>query len=194
MKKIIRTTIYIICFGIVLYGFIFFGNYEFKNDRISDNEKIAKKFSSLNSDNKYKIIDIDDVLNIIDKNGIILFAYPENDWADYYAGILNDAAKETIIDKIYIYNLYNDRAKNNKEYQKLLSKLNKNVIVDDENKEHIFAPTLLIIKDGQIMYFDNETAEVFGNMTVKNYWNENNREAKKQVFITKINEYLGGNV
>lgn len=185
-RKIIYGILYLIIAGL----FIYVGTYNYKIKTKEDNVKVANKFKSVDKNNKYKVVELSDVLKTLKNSGVILLAN-SNDWSDKYAYIVNQAALNTDIKEIELYDITVDRSQNNKLYKELINKLNHYVIVDDENNKHLYMPALIVVKDSEIIYFDNETAEQYTYMKVDEYWSKDSMERKQSVFETKINEYLG---
>ena len=188
--KIIRYIIYGILFCAVIYGFIYIGTYDFKKSNKSDNENVALKFSSLKKDNKFKEVSIDEATKIFKSDGLILFANPKNKWADKYAYILNEAAKESDIKSIAIVDVTTDRKQNSLKYRKLIKALDEYVVYDDLNNKNIYMPAFVIVKNKKIIYFDNETAFHLGNAKFDEYWTPQLEETKKNILLDHIKEYL----
>ena len=116
--------------------------------------------------------------------------YPENAWSGYYANILNEAAKDSGIKEILYYDFYEDRENKNGTYQSIVLNLSNYLITLDDGTEDIYAPTLVIVKNGKIIAFDNETAFTKGNITPDIYWDEYQTGIKYNNFKTMFQEYL----
>ena len=190
MKKIIRFVIYGILFSAVIFGFIYIGTYDFKDRNKNENEKVALKFPSIKNDNKFVEVNIDQAINIVKNDGLILFANPKNKWADKYAFILNEAARDTRIKNIAIIDVTVDRQQNSLKYQKLIKALGDYIIYDDLGNAHLYMPTFVIIKNKKIIYFDNETAMNYGYVDFDKYWTLELEETKKNILLDHIDEYL----
>ena len=188
--KIIRFVIYGILFSAIIFAFIYIGTYDFKKNNKSDNESVASKFSSLKKDNKFREVSLDEALKIIKNDGLILFANPKNKWADKYAYLLNEAAKESDIKSIAIIDVTADRKQNSLKYQKLIKALDEYIIYDDLNNKNIYMPTFVIVKNKKIIYFDNETAFHLGNAKFDEYWTPELELTKKNILLDNIKEYL----
>lgn len=190
MKKVIRYIIYAILFSAIIFGFIYIGKYDFKMKNNKANELIASKFKSLDKNNKYQEVNIDEAIDIIKNDGLLLIANPNNKWADKYAAILNEAAYQTDIKNIALIDITVDRAQNNRKYKKLLSALDDYVIYDDLGDKTIYMPTFIIVKDNKIIFIDNDTALHLGKDTLDNYWTSEMVNNKKSQLIDMINDYI----
>ena len=60
----------------------------------------------------------------------------------------------------------------------------------DDGTEEIYAPTLVIVKNGKVIAFDNETAFTKGNITPDVYWDEYQSGIKYNNFKIMFQEYL----
>ena len=58
----------------------------------------------------------------------------------------------------------------------------------DNGNIHILTPALIFVKDGKIMYFDDETAIERNNLTPDYYWTEEKIETFKSKIIAYVDE------
>ncbi len=136
---------------------------------IKDNVKFSNEYPSINKNNNFKYIDIDDAINIIEnKTGLIYFGFPECIWCQKYIIYLNEIINEEKIKNVYYLNIKNDRNENNKSYQKLTSII-KDYLIDQETNQ-LYVPAAIIIKDGNIIYSNNDTSSIKDNVTADEYW------------------------
>lgn len=99
---------------------------------------------------------------------LFLWDYPENVWSGYYANILNEAAKDAGIKEILYYDFYEDRENHNATYQSIVLNLSNYLITLDDGTQEIYAPTLVIVKDGKVIAFDNENSFYKGKSNTRN--------------------------
>ncbi|MBE6154957.1 MAG: hypothetical protein E7163_05275 [Firmicutes bacterium] len=190
MNKNIKRLLQGLLFVLIIIGFIYIGKQDFTKE-IVDNEKFDSEYVNVNSDNVFKYVNAQDVYTKMKNGNIILFmGFPSNKWSGYYANILNQAAKESGINEILYYDFKTDRDNKNATYQSIVLKLSNYVSTLDDGTQDIFAPTLVIIKKGKIIAFDNETAINIGNIKPDDYWNEYRSGIKLNNFKTMFNEYL----
>lgn len=186
-KKILKG----IAFVLIIIGFIFIGTRDFDNKEAVDNEKFDKDYSNVSSDNVFVYASASDVYATIKNgDGIIFMGYPSNKWSGYYANILNEAAKEVGVDKILYYDFYEDRENGNAIYQSIIIKLSSYLNTIENDTQEILAPTLIILKDNKVMYFDNETAINIGVLKPEDYWDINKTTLKLENFKTLFQDYL----
>ncbi len=181
---------YILSFLFLISAFIYLGtkNYEVKN-KVKDNELFTKEYG-ISKDNVFVYKNAKEILELLNSNsGLFFFAFPENTWSSNYALLLNEVAKEENINQIYYYNFYTDRVKKDYYYQNIVDFFTNYTYVMDDEAQNLYAPTFAIIKDGEIIYFDNETAILPRNYSLKEYWTQEKKNNKKEALRTMIKTY-----
>ncbi len=180
-----------ILFIIIIGAFIFIGTKDFSKKEILDNEKFDQEYNTVDEDNIFRYVNATEVYsNMKSGNAVIFMGYASNSWSGYYANILNEAAKESGIKEILYYDFYKDRANKNATYQSIVLKLKDYITILDDGTENIYAPMLVVVRDGKILYTDDETALNKGIRNPDLYWNETNKELKKSNFKLMFQEYL----
>ena len=61
----------------------------------------------------------------------------------------------------------------------------------DNGAKNIYAPTFLIVKNGEIIYYDNETSIMKKSDSIKEYWTSEKVKEKKEEITSVIKKYLG---
>lgn len=192
MNKNLKRVIQGILFILIIGAFIFVGTRDFTKKEKVDNEKFDSEYSNVDKDNVFVYANIQDVYTKFKNGDVIIFmGFPSNKWSGYYASLLNTAAKETGIKEILYYDFKKDRESKNATYQSLVLRLNSYVYTIDTGKQDIYAPTLVIVKNGKVIYFDNETAIMKGNVNPEEYWSENKKLMQINKFKLMFNDYLG---
>lgn len=190
MKK--KGSIMLIIIMAIVGAYLIYNHFN-KDENINNNNKnFNEEYSLVDKDNVYRYINIDEVLDTFNKSGIIFMGFKENIWSNYYAKYLNEVAKENNIKEILYYDIKKDRQTNNIKYKKLINLLEKYLMMNDEGNLYISVPYLVIIKDGKIMYTNNETSIINGNTTPSLYWNQNNIDNFKDKINNYIVEFKGG--
>ena len=186
-----KTKIDIFLIFLIILGFIYVGTRDFNVVEKEDNKKFDKEYSNVSKDNVFTYVNSNEVYTTI-KNGsaIIFMGFPNNNWSGYYAKLVNDAAKEVGVKKILYYDFLEDRNNNNGTYESIVNKLSSFLPVIDTGEQNIYAPTLVIVKNGQIVAFDNETAIKNGNISPDDYWNQYNSGIKIQNLKEMFKNYL----
>ena len=156
---------------------------------IKDNEKFASEYTEVGQNNVFVYRDFDEIVKILEGGtGIVYFGFPECPWCQAYVPMLNEVAKEKNIEKIYYYNIREDRQNNNKNYQKLVKLLKNYLSKDDEGNERIYVPDIYAVKNGKILSHNNETSIVSGDVTPSSYWTEDKKQNIKNIFRNMIDE------
>lgn len=187
-KKSVITYIFII---IALIAFIVIGKQNYKQEDIKDNNA-PNKYNLLNYENVFEKINASQALKKINNgNTMIFMGFEENKQSEHYASLLNEVAINLKIEKIYYYDFYNDRQENNGTYETIISKLTNYLQKDDEGNIDLQSPTFLVIKEGNVIYFDADTSRLPANLSEEDYWNEYNKSIKKTQLEVALNNYLG---
>lgn len=188
MKKkiiIIIGVVLVIALGILGYLYL---NKE-KNTNV-DGKKFAEEYTSVTEDNVFVYRNIDEIINILEHGtGVVYLGFPECPWCTAYVPYLNEVAKTSGVDKVYYYNIYNDRKENNDNYKKLVDILKEYLKFDEEGNKRIYAPSVIAVKDGEILDFDDETAwDTKGYKTPEEYWKNEDLEGLKKKLAKMFEE------
>ena len=116
--------------------------------------------------------------------------FPLNKWTNYYASILDKAATSVGIDKIYYYDFLQDREENNGTYETIVNKLEVYVPVDDLENREIYAPTVIIVKNGVVLGYFDSAAIRKGSVKPEDYFTENERTLIYEELKTALKEYI----
>ena len=178
MNKKIR---YIV-FGVLLILLLLISVYLIFIKKENDNIKFSKEYNSVTKENIFVYKTKEEILNILEHGtGIVYFGYPECPWCMAYVPLLNEIAMNEGIEKIYYYNIKEDRKNNTEFYQKVVNILNDYLDYDQEGKKRIFVPNVTFVKNGEIIFNDNETSLISGG-SPSEYWTDE----KKNLFNEKL--------
>ena len=190
-KNKVQMVIYLVLSAICIALFIVIGTTDYKPSQKEEALKFSSIFNLVSENNVYEFCNATDVLEIINgRNGIILMGFNKNKWTNYYASILNNAALELNVDKICYYDFLKDREENNGTYETIVRKLSNFAPSNDEEIQDIMAPTVLMIKNGYIIAYIDETAYRSGSITAENYYTEERMNSTYLKFKNAIYEYL----
>lgn len=169
---------------------IIFEKFNHEEKTLTDAKKFAKEYKILDEENVFVYSNSNEVIKILEKeSGVIFLGYPECTWCRAYAKILNEVAKEENIDKIYYYNIKEDRNTNTKNYQKIANILNPHLLYDDEEKSKIYVPDLTVVKSGKIIGHNNESSLITKlDGTPEEYWTKERKENLKNTLKTYFKE------
>lgn len=170
-KRIMILVSVIILFMIGVVSLVLF----LKKDKktVSDMEKFSAEYHEVAKNNVFVYRNIDEIINILEKGtGIVYLGFSECKWCQRYTKYLNEVAMDMGISKIYYYNIREDRKLNTENYQKIVSILENYLQNDEEGNKRIYVPSVIALKTGEIVGFDDETAwDTKGFETPDEYWN-----------------------
>lgn len=190
-NKILKIITILLSIGIIIIlSILIFKKFETDENNITDNIKFKNEYKNVTKDNVFVYATSNEIIKILDSGtGVIYLGFPSCEWCQAYVQILNEAAKEAEIEKIYYLNIYNDRKNETINYQKLIKLLSSNLMYDDEGKKRIFVPDVYIVKSGKIIGHDNESSVVTkSDETPEIYWTEEKKESLKVKLKTYFNE------
>ena len=161
----------IILLGVLLFIGIKKGE---EQEKETDAIKFSKEYTEVGEDNLYVYRSYEEIVKILENGtGVVLLGFPECPWCRRYAVYLNEVAKDLDYDKIYYYNILEDRQNNTEEYKKIVSLISEHLQYDDEGNKRIYVPSVIAVNKGEIVGFDDETAwDTKGFETPEEYWNE----------------------
>ena len=142
------------------------------------------------SDNPFVYRSVDQIINILEKGtGVVYLGFPECPWCQAYVPYVEEVAKKVGIDKVYYFNIKEDRKNNTEEYQKIVKILDVYLPNDDEGNKRIYVPAIIIVQNGKIIEFDDETSkDTKGYKTPEEYWKNENLDALKTKLEKSFNE------
>lgn len=191
-KKIIKKTFSFFLFIFMLGLFIYFGTKDYKVT-VSDNIAFANEYKDISKNNLFVYAKEYEILDILNgKSGILFLGFPSNIWSHYYADYLNEICFLNHIDKIYYYDFKKDREMNSRMYLNITNKLTDYLYTSDMKSMDLFAPTILVVKNGEILYFNDEISKLKGNITPEEYFTDYKKNMLKAEIDNAIKKYLEG--
>lgn len=192
-KNKLQMIIYILLMIIILILFIVIGKHDFNKNISTEAEQFNQIFTNVPKENVFKFSNAQEVNNIINSKkskGIILFGFKANNWTSYYAEYIDEVAKEMDINEVLYYDFESDRKDKNGTYETIVNSLSVYTKYTDYNTSEIYAPTLLVVKNGEILLYDDSTAVRSGNYTPDIYWQDYQIEDFKSTLRLVFAEYL----
>ena len=184
MKKIKLSLILIIA---IVGAFLIYKKFEDVDLEQKEIDKFISEYTLLEENHVFKIINIDEAINILNnKTGIIFFCNPGSSWCQHYAKILDDTAVENDIENIYYVDIKDDRSINSNKYRKVVTIMQDYLDSDDTGNKRLSMPNLTFIKEGQIIANDNRTSLVSSDTTPEEYWTRENILTFKNNIIESI--------
>lgn len=185
-KKIYLISIILLILIVATLFFIF-------NNKKSNEENDSKVFASeygITQDNVYVYRTLEEINKILENGtGLVYLGFPECPWCRGYVPIINEVAKEQGLDKIYYFNIKKDREDNSKLYQKTVELLGDNLRYDNEGNRRIYAPSLIAVKNGKVVMFDD--TRYWNNKeydSAEDFWNNEDLTSMKEKLVKMINE------
>jgi len=189
MNKINNKYIVYGIIGVVLLALIVFFIVYINKNNIPDNEKFANEYTEVGQNNVFVYRNADEIIKILEGGtGLVYLGFPECPWCQAYVPILNEVAKEEGVEKIYYFNIREDRQQNSKEYQKIVKLVKNFLMKDDEGNERIFVPDVYAVRDGKILSHNNETSVIDSDITPSVYWADAKKTAIKAEFKSMIDQ------
>lgn len=186
-----RNVIKLILFCIMIYLFAYLGTKEYQTD-VVDNIRFANEYKDISKNNVFVYLNENKVLEILNgKSGILFMGFPSNIWSHYYAEYLNEVAINNHIEEIYYYDFRKDRNLNNNTYTNIVNKLKEYLTFDDIGNMDLSAPTIVIVKNGEILYFDDEITYIKGDIRPEDYFTDYRKNLVKTNFDLAIKSFKG---
>ena len=185
-KKILLSIVSVLLVTLITGCSLFNDN---KSIEKTDAEKFSEEYTEVGKNNLYVYRDVDQIINILEKGtGIVYLGFPECPWCQTYSKYLNEVALDLGIEKIYYYNIREDRNNNTEDYQKIVSILKDYLQNDEEGNKRIYVPSVIALNKGKIVGFDDETAwDTKGFKTPSEYWTKDevkDLKAKLEIMIS----------
>ena len=162
---------------------------------------------SIHEDNVVQYADYNRIFSLLERGtGVIYFGTPEYSSCRAFVPVLLDAADEVGIDTIYYLNLNSDRdqkelteeekittsKEGTKDYQRLLEKLDSVLEsydgLEDDSMKRIYLPTVIFVKDGEIVsrYLGTADSEIDNSKKL----DEEDAEILKTELMRKMNQVI----
>lgn len=157
------------------------------DETTKDNYKFSVEYTRVPMDNVFVYKTEEEIINFLETGtGIVYLGFPECPWCQSYVVYLNEAAKDSGIEKIYYLNIKDIRTNNTENYQKIVSLLS-DILPNDENgNKKVYVPQVVFVKKGNVVAGDNETSMI-SDGTPLEYWTSENIANLKQKLVGYIN-------
>ena len=176
-----KKNVYII-FGIIAVLILIISlSFLFKRDKMSDAERFAKEYD-FTVNNVFVYRNLDEINKILENGtGVVYLGFPECPWCRGYIPYLNEVAINEHLDKIYYFNILNDRKNNTSGYKKTVQLLNDYLKYDNEGNKRIYVPAVIAVNNGKIVGFDDESSlDTKGYETPEEYWKNEDLDGLKK--------------
>lgn len=180
---------YIISFIVLIWGFVFLGTRNYKVKELTDPELFNKEFKTVSDDNHFQVLSSSEALTFLERGtGILFLGFPDNKWSVSVAEMLDQVSKELDYSPIYYFNFYDERESRHDNYLGIMREIDDYLDSDDKGNLDIYAPTVIGVIHGDVVYFDDETTFMNNRMDPKDYWNEEQKNKKMARFRFVLND------
>ena len=175
---------------LLLICFIIIGKLNYpKNEENKVIEPVQSKI--LDKDNVFIKSSANEVYKkLISGDALVFFGLSNSINSDYYAKAIDEVAKSLEIKEVMYYDVLNDRKNSNGTYGLILEFLNDYLEKDDQGNVILHTPTFVIVKDGEIIYFDS-LKRIKANVSDEEYWDDYNYNLTKAYVEAGLSNYVG---
>ncbi len=184
-----KEIINIILIIILLICFVIIGKINYPKD---ENNKVIEPvvISILPEENVFIKSSANEVYKqMLSGDALIFFGLSNSKNSDYYAKAVDEVARDNGISEIMYYDVTIDRKNSNGTYGLIIEYLMDYLYKDDAGNTILHTPSFLIIKNGDIIYFDS-LERLKANISEEDFWNDTNYNLKKAYIEAGINNYL----
>ena len=185
MKNKIFIVVIVLAIGLITGGLILSQNKQAK--KLSDAARFRQNYPEVPENNKFVFATNKEIIDIFEGgDGLVFLGFPACPWCQKLAPLVNEAAEQSGLEKIYYLNIQEARANNDELYQKLVAFLKDDLQKDESGNPRIFVPDVTAVLGGKIVgRFTQEPAD--GSPTPDDYWTE----TRKTNAIKQLNELIG---
>lgn len=185
-KKWIKKVVYAVLFIAMIGAFIYLSE-KYKSNA-DDPVRVITDYYDLKLDkDRYTIITGGGFINLIQHGrSIIIVGSKTSSWSKEFVKQLDIALTEAEVDQVYYYDINNDKSQKNSNYYKIKELLNGSLTTTDGSKSNLLAPSLYIIIDGEVKYYNVDTVAMKNTIQVEDYW----KEEKKLAFRKEVKEAI----
>ena len=187
-KDLLRKVVYAIVFLVMLVSFIYLGNKYAGNSDVKE-PTIVDFYNNVNKE-KFEVISGSNFINKLKKgNHVIFIGSSKSEFSQKYIKELEIILDETELDKVYYYDIINDKAQGNSNYYTIVKLLDGYLTTTDTSVNNLLSPSLYIVDNGKVKYYNIETCVMKNTDKVEDYWTLQKELEFKQEIISAINKY-----
>ena len=187
-KGIIRKGLYAIIFIAMLAAFIYLGNKYAGNSEVKVLD-ISDYYAEIPQEN-FEVIKGKKFISLLKEgNHIIVIGNSKSEYSQKYMEEVNKIVEELKLEKIYYYDIINDKAQANSNYYEIIELLDGYLTTTDTSDKNLLSPSLYIVDNGKVKYYNTETTAMKNTDTVNDYWTLQQEFNFKQEITEAINKY-----
>ena len=163
-----------------------------KQEQETDSQKFAKEYSTVTEDNYFVYRNAEEIIKILEHGtGVVYLGFPECPWCQAYVPMLNEVSDVEGLEKIYYYNILEDRKNNTETYKKIVDLTKEYLQYDEEGNKRIYVPAVVVVSEGKIIGFDDETSyDTKGHNLPEDYWTDEEKSDLKKNLTKMISEVV----
>ncbi len=187
-KSIIRKIIYIILFLLMAVAFVFLSEKYASNSQ--PKVYTIKDYYPDNQNTYYEVVTGTKMISLL-RNGhnLIFIGSSSSQYSQKYIEEIDKIFNELKIDKVYYYDLNNDKYQKNSNYYEIRELLEGYLTTTDDNTNNLLAPSLYIVNNGQVEYYNTETSTMKNTSSVESYWSYEQELIFQGEITNAINKY-----
>ena len=187
-KNIIRKIIYLIIFAAMIFCFIYLGNKYAGNSEIKTQD-ITDYYKNIDKDN-FNVIRGGKFISLFKKGKhVIVIGNSTSEYSKKYIQEINKIIEKNNITNVNYYDIVNDKAQGNSNYYQLLELLDGYLITTDMTNSNLLSPSLYIIDNVKVKYYNIETSAMKNTDKVSDYWTSEKELEFEQNITEAINKY-----
>ena len=190
MKKTFKKLGYFFLYSLIILAFIYLGTKDYHLvSYATDGERFNGDYNEIPRNNPFIYLNSTELIELLyNGSGIIFMGNYENEWSQEYAKYLYELLKDTEVEKVYYYDVKKVKLLKNRNYYDIIRALEGNLIETDDSDNNLFSPSLYIVKDGEVVFYDNTTAVVNNALELDEYWTPSNIYSFKEKILRAIDE------
>ena len=190
-SALIRKFIYLCLFATIIGAFVYLSK-KYETPPEEETISFSNYYNGIDTD-KYNIIKANTLLKQLKTGKYIIFiGNSSSRWSEAYAYILTECLEELNI-RISYYDLDSDKSQKNSNYYKIRERLKNHLVSTDDNDSNLLAPSLYIVDNGKIKYYNIATSAVKNTTKIEEYWTNYNKESFKREIKNNIKRYYLNN-
>lgn len=184
-KSMMRKIIYGILFLLMIVAFVYL------SEKYAENSEpkvwvISDFYKDVDND-RYDVIRGKKLLSYLKEGKYLIFiGSGTSSYSVKYMEELNKVVLGLDIDKVYYYDLNNDKGQRNSNYYAIRDLLSGSLTTTDDNNSNLLAPSFYIVDDGEVLYYNTWTVAMKNTDTVEDFWTS----SKEAQFYQEISEAI----
>lgn len=154
---------------------------------MTDAQKFSAEYKNVPEDNKFIYATDQEILDLFDHgSGIVYLGFTECPWCQKFVPLIDKAAKQENLDKIYYFNIRKARSDNDETYQKIIDHLKNYLKKDDEGNPRIYTPDTTALRDGNVVARFQQEPSGPDDKTPDTYWTDGRQDRA----VTQLREMI----